>query len=160
MSKVFDLTRWQHWLATGLGSGLAPKAPGTVGSLAALPLCVLMSGVSPLTGLLLIGLISLLGCYVSHVTSRDLGEHDHGGIVIDEWAGMLLTFWAVPLSGPVLLLGFVVFRILDILKPWPIRWCDQKVHGGVGIMLDDIVAGGLACLVLHGVVWMFPSILL
>lgn len=160
MSTSFDLTRWQHWLATGLGSGLAPKAPGTFGSLAALPLCVLASGFAPVYGLALILLVSLLGIYVSHSTSKDLGVHDHGGIVIDEWAGMLITFFAVPLSGPVLLIGFVLFRVLDILKPWPIRWFDENLHGGLGIMLDDLVAGVLACALLHSVVWLFPSLIL
>lgn len=160
MNKSFDLTRWQHWLATGLGSGLAPKAPGTVGSIAALPLCVLASGLSPIYGLLLILLVSVLGIYVSHVTSHDLGVPDHGGIVIDEWAGMLITFWLVPLSGPVLLLGFMLFRVLDIFKPWPIRWFDENLHGGLGIMLDDLVAGVLACALLHSVVWWFPSLTL
>lgn len=160
MNRSFDLTRWQHWAATGLGSGLAPKAPGTVGSLAALPLCVLASGFAPMYGLLLILVVSLLGVYVSHVTSRDLGVHDHGGIVIDEWAGMLITFFAVPLSGPILLLGFALFRVLDIAKPWPIRWFDQNVHGGFGIMVDDLVAGVLACALLHSVVWWFPSLTL
>ena len=83
----------------------------------------------------------------------DLRVHDHEGIVWDEMVGMWITLWLVPEGWWWLLIGFVVFRIVDILKPWPISWVDRNVHGGVGIMLDDVLAGVFAWLVMQGLVW-------
>lgn len=147
----FNLRKWQHLLATGLGSGLSPKAPGTVGTLAAIPLVFAFSWLPLWLSAALIVLLCGLGVYVSDVTSRDLGVDDHGGIVIDEVAGFAITMWALPPDGWTLLAGFVLFRWLDIVKPWPVRVFDQHVLGGLGVMADDIVAGLLACGVLHGV---------
>ena len=96
-------------------------------------------------------LLALLGVYVSEVVSRDLGVDDHGGIVIDEVAGFAITMWALPFDWVWLLAGFCLFRLLDIVKPWPVRLFDQHVSGGLGVMADDIVAGLLACCLLHGV---------
>ncbi len=149
--QPFNLRRWQHWFAIGLGSGLAPVAPGTFGTAAALPLVFLLGQLSLLWSALAILLLVVLGVYVSEITSRDIGVEDHGGIVIDEIAGYALTMWALPFEWPWLLAGFVLFRFLDILKPWPVRFFDQHVTGGLGVMADDIVAGLLACCLLHGV---------
>ncbi len=149
--QPFNLKSWQHWLAIGLGAGLSPKAPGTVGTAFAIPL-VCGLALLPLTAsAVLILLLAVLGVYVSERTSRDLGVEDHGGIVIDEVVGFAITMWALPMSGPWLLAGFVLFRFLDIVKPWPVRFFDQHVTGGLGVMADDIVAGLLACSLLHGV---------
>ena len=82
---------------------------------------------------------------------RVSGREDHGSIVIDEVVGFAITMWAVPLDFIDLCVGFALFRLFDIVKPWPIRWFDRNIHGGLGIMLDDIVAGILACAVLHSV---------
>lgn len=147
----FNLRRWQHWLATGLGSGLAPVAPGTVGTLAAVPLVFALAQLPTLWSAGFIMLLVLLGIYVSEVVSRDLGVDDHGGIVIDEVAGFAITMWALPFDWAWLLAGFCLFRLLDIVKPWPVRLFDQHVSGGLGVMADDIVAGLLACCLLHGV---------
>ncbi len=84
--------------------------------------------------------------------------HDHGGIVWDEIAGFLVTMIAIPVSAATLVAGFVLFRLFDIWKPWPISWLDRRVGGGLGIMVDDIVAGALACVVLHGLLLVFPGI--
>ncbi len=149
--QPFNLRRWQHWLATGLGSGLAPVAPGTFGTAAAIPLVFLLVQLPLLWSALVILALVVLGVYVSEVTSRDIGVEDHGGIVIDEVVGYALTMWALPFEWPWLLAGFVLFRFLDILKPWPVRFFDQHVTGGLGVMADDIVAGLLACCLLHGV---------
>ena len=133
-----------HFLAFGLGAGAAPVAPGTFGTLAAVPLYLLLAPL-PLWGYLLaVGLISLLGIWLCGRTSRDLGVHDHPGIVWDEFAGFLLSMTAAPAGWPWLLGGFVLFRLFYILKPWPIGWIDRRVHGGLGIMLDDLLAGVLA----------------
>lgn len=147
----FNLRRWQHWLATGLGSGLAPVAPGTFGTLAAVPLVFGLAQLPLVWSALLILLLAVLGVYVSEVTSRDLGVDDHGGIVIDEVVGFAITMWALPLQWSWVLAGFCLFRLLDIVKPWPVRFFDQHVTGGLGVMADDIVAGALACCLLHGV---------
>ena len=82
--------------------------------------------------------------------ARDLGVHDHGGIVWDEFVGYWITMFLLPVRWEWVLGGFLLFRLLDIWKPWPIRWADRQVHGGLGIMLDDVLAGFVACAVLHG----------
>ena len=135
-----------HLLAFGLGSGAAPKAPGTFGTLAAVPLYLLLQPLANLQYLVLVLLLFLLGIWLCGRTSRDLGVHDHGGIVWDEWVGFLLTMWMAPPGWYWLLAGFCLFRLFDILKPWPIGWLDRRVSGGLGIMLDDVLAGifGLA----------------
>ncbi len=147
----FNLKKWQHWAALGLGSGLSPKAPGTFGTMAAVPLVVLLSVASMWLSLVAIVAICLLGIYVSQVVTNDIGVEDHGAIVIDEVAGFAITMWAIPLDLLSICVGFALFRLFDSVKPWPIRWFDRNIHGGLGIMLDDIVAGVLACAVMHSV---------
>ncbi len=135
---------WQnpvHLLAFGLGSGAAPKAPGTAGTLAAIPLYLLLQGLTPQHYLLVVLAMFLVGVWICDKTSKDLGVHDHGGIVWDEWVGFLLTLWLAPAGWLWLLLGFLLFRLFDIFKPWPIGWMDKQVAGGLGIMLDDVMAG-------------------
>jgi len=130
-----------HLLAFGLGSGAAPKAPGTAGTLAAIPLYLLIQGLTPQHYLLVVLAMFLVGVWICDKTSKDLGVHDHGGIVWDEWVGFLLTLWLAPAGWLWLLLGFLLFRLFDIFKPWPIGWMDKQVAGGLGIMLDDVMAG-------------------
>lgn len=142
-----------HFLSLGFGSGLAPKAPGTFGTLAAIPLWWLLVQTPWWSYTLFTLLAALLGIYFCGQTSKALGVHDHSGIVWDEVAGLLFTMWLLPATWISLVAGFALFRLLDIWKPWPIRWLDQKVHGGLGIMLDDLLAGAMACLILHGLFW-------
>lgn len=104
-------------------------------------------------------LVALVGVWICGTASKELGVHDHGGIVWDEIAGFLITMIAIPVSFPTLVLGFVFFRLFDIAKPWPISWLDRHVEGGLGIMADDILAGVLACGVLHALLHLFPWIL-
>jgi len=139
--KVF--THPLHFLAFGFGSGLSPKAPGTAGTWAAIPL-ILLAHYPGLPLWILFLVTTAVGIWAADWSSKDLGVHDHSGIVIDEFAGMMLTMIFIPLSWLGLVLGFVLFRIFDIWKPWPIRHIDQKVHGGLGIMLDDLLAGVFA----------------
>lgn len=137
----FDLKKWYQFLALGFGSGLSPKAPGTFGTLAAVPLVLVLmwAGNVYLLAFVIVG--SVLGVYLCGQTARDIGEHDHGAIVWDEIIGYGITMLWAPLHWQTLLLGFVLFRLFDIVKPWPISWFDKNVHHGAGIMLDDIVAG-------------------
>lgn len=144
-----------HLLSFGFGSGLAPRAPGTFGTLAAVPVYWLLSGLSLPLYLALTALAALLGIWLCGYTARRLGEHDHPSIVWDEFVGYFITMIAAPAGWQWLLLGFVLFRLFDILKPWPIRWIDRHVHGGFGIMLDDVLAGVMAWLVLQGIAWTY-----
>lgn len=139
-----------HFLAFGFGAGLAPKAPGTAGTLVAVPLYVAL--VSFLDFYLYLGVVIVafaVGIYLCAKTASDLGVHDHGGIVWDEFVGFWVTMILVPLTWYWLVAGFLFFRVFDIVKPFPIGWLDRKVHGGLGIMLDDLIAGIYAGIVLH-----------
>ena len=146
-----------HFLAFGFGSGTAPVAPGTFGTLVAVPIYLLFSALNLWLYLLLISIMLVLGVWICHVTARDLGVHDHSGIVWDEIVGYLITMTAIPPSWHTILLGFILFRIFDILKPWPIAWADKRIHGGLGIMLDDVMAGIYALVFLHLVLQILPS---
>lgn len=138
-----------HVSAFGFGSGLAPKAPGTVGTLAAVPLYLLIQDWPWVVyvGFLLVAFA--FGVWICGRASQALGVHDHGGIVWDEFVGYWLTMLAAPKGWVWLVLGFVLFRIFDIWKPQPIRWVDARVSGGLGIMLDDVAAGVYALLVMQ-----------
>ena len=142
-----------HWLAVGFGSGLSPVAPGTMGTLAAIP-CYLLVMNWPLWayGLLLLA-GSLLGIIICDSATRAIGQEDHGGIVWDEFMGYGVTMFAAPQGWVWVVLGFALFRLFDVLKPWPIRWLDRHIHGGLGIMLDDLLAGLFAWLSLQAIVW-------
>ena len=146
-----DMKNPVHFLAFGFGSGLAPKAPGTFGTLAAIPLWWLAVQLPWWGyGLVLLAVIAV-GPYLCGRTATDLGVHDHGGIVWDEIAGYLLTMLLVPASWYAAVAGFLLFRLFDIAKPWPIGWIDRQVKGGTGIMVDDLVAAVYAWLCLQGV---------
>ena len=138
-----------HLLAFGFGSGLSPKAPGTMGSLAAIPFFLLMQDLSSTYYLLILLAASLVGVYLCGKTADDLGVHDHPGIVWDEFVGYWLTMFMAPSGWLWVVIGFVLFRIFDILKPWPISWLDKRVAGGFGIMVDDLLAGVFALLCLQ-----------
>ncbi|MCC2614726.1 phosphatidylglycerophosphatase A [Aestuariibacter halophilus] len=145
-----SLRRPTHLLALGFGSGLSRNMPGTMGTLAALPLVVALAFWLPLWAYILVCVIgSLGGIYVCGKTADDMGIHDHPSIVWDEFAGIAITLIAVPLNPWTVVAGFIAFRVLDILKPWPIKHFDQHLHGGLGIMLDDVLAGLAACGLLH-----------
>jgi phosphatidylglycerophosphatase A len=138
-----------HFLAFGFGSGAAPFAPGTFGTLAAVPLYLLFAQLPMGWYLLLLIATFGIGIYLCERTANDLGVHDHGGIVWDEFVGYWITMVAAPPEWWWLVVGFVLFRFFDILKPFPISWLDKHIHGGLGIMLDDAVAGTFAWLCLQ-----------
>lgn len=127
-------------LAFGFGSGLSPFAPGTMGTLVAIPFTFLLKGLGDVGFWLVLALLFVLGIKVCGHVSEKLGVHDHGGIVWDEMVGYWLAVAFVPLQWQWMLAAFLLFRFFDIFKPWPIRQIDKKISGGFGIMVDDVVA--------------------
>lgn len=139
-----------HFLAFGLGSGAAPKAPGTFGTLAAvIPFYFILQHLTNQQYLFMLIITSIVGIYLCHKTAKDLGVHDHSGIVWDEFVGYWITMWLAPTGWLYIVLGFALFRLFDILKPWPISWLDKNVGGGFGIMVDDILAGVMSLVILQ-----------
>lgn len=143
------LTNPIHFLAFGFGSGLAPFAPGTFGTLAAVPLYLLMQPLSMPLYLAVVVAAFIAGIWICGVAGSDLEVHDHGGIVWDEFVGLWVTMIAAPAGWAWVVAGFLLFRLFDIWKPWPIGWADQQVSGGLGVMLDDVIAGLYALLVIQ-----------
>jgi phosphatidylglycerophosphatase A len=145
------------FLAFGFGSGLAPRAPGSWGSLVGLVLYILavqQAGMHQVYFVAIILIAFATGVYVCGRVARELGVHDHGGIVWDEIVGIWLVLVALPVGWYWPLIAFTLFRFFDILKPWPIRWIDNKVKGGLGIMLDDVAAAVPAWVIIQLVNWM------
>lgn len=137
------------FLAFGFGSGLIKKMPGTLGTVAAIPLYWLLIQSSDWIYLAATLVCSLAGIVICDKAAIKLQVHDYGGIVWDEIAGFLITMCWVPFSWQSLLAGFALFRLFDIVKPWPISWLDRHLQGGLGIMIDDVLAGILAAMVLQ-----------
>jgi len=133
-----------QFLAFGCGIGAAPYAPGTLGTVLAVPLYLALSGL-PLMGYLAVTAVMLaFGIWLCDIAARRAGVHDHPGIVFDEVVGYLVTMIAAPDGWLWVLVGFGLFRLFDIAKPWPISWLDKRVPGGAGIMFDDVMAGVFA----------------
>ncbi len=151
MAKAPQLLRSPVQLAAfGFGSGLSPWAPGTVGTIVAAVLYWYLLAPLPLWAYSVVVLAAALGgIWLCGVASRQLAVHDHPGIVWDEFAGLWVALWAVPASPVWLAIAFVVFRLLDITKPWPVNVVDKDVGGGLGIMGDDLLAGVMTCITLH-----------
>ncbi|MGB5275962.1 MAG: phosphatidylglycerophosphatase A [Gammaproteobacteria bacterium] len=141
-------------IAVGFGSGLAPRAPGTAGTFVAVPLYLLMQSLPVVSYLLITTCLFIAGIWICTYTAEKLGVHDHPSIVIDEIVGYLITMIAAPDGWLPIVIGFVLFRLLDALKPWPISWFDRSVNGGLGIMLDDVVAGVIAMAIMQGLIYM------
>ena len=142
--------RLARFIATAGGAGYSPVAPGTCGTLVGIPIAFACRSLDTCLFVALVVLISVIGAAAAHVADRSWQTHDSQRIVIDEVAGYLLTVAFVDRGNPwVLLVGFVVFRALDIAKPPPIRWFDRHVHGGIGVMLDDIVAGAIGAVIVY-----------
>ena len=133
-------------IATWFGAGLIPFAAGTWGSLAALPFAWVIQTHWGAAGLIVATIVATVaGIWASSVLSARSAVNDPGFIVIDEVAAMFLTLAAAPRTWWAYAVGFLLFRAADIVKPWPASWCDREVHGGLGVMLDDLVAGLYAC---------------
>lgn len=138
------------WIACGFGSGLAPRAPGTVGSLLALlPWWLWFRHLPPWHYALVLACAFALGTWAADWAIAKLGKEDPGLVVCDEFVGLWLALLLAPQGWTWMLAGFALFRLFDIWKPWPVRWADRHVHGGFGTMLDDLLAGGYAFVALQ-----------
>ncbi len=138
-----------HFAAFGFGAGAIPWMPGTWGTLAAVIVYLGLQWL-PLTAyVLLVAAAVVIGIGLCGRTARQIGVHDHSGIVWDEFVGYWITMTAAPAGWSWIVAGFVLFRLFDVSKPWPIGWLDRQVGGGLGIMADDVLAGVMACLCLQ-----------
>lgn len=140
-----------YFIAFGFGSGAAPFAPGTFGTLMAIPFYLLLSTL-PLTAYITLVIVFIIAAswlcdYISHATDT----HDHPGMCIDEFAGFFVTMTAAPAGWIWILVGFLLFRLFDILKPWPISYADANIHGGFGMVFDDVLAGIYAAIILQAI---------
>lgn len=147
----FLLKHPAHFIAFGAGAGLAQRAPGTWGTIAALPIYLLCHQLGGWAAVAAAGvLIFIIGIWASSVTGRALGVADHGGIVVDEVAAFLLVLSAAPFMWQWVAVAFLLFRVFDITKPWPINAADRRIKGGFGVMFDDLLAAvySILCLLL------------
>ncbi|OGT71284.1 MAG: phosphatidylglycerophosphatase [Gammaproteobacteria bacterium RIFCSPLOWO2_02_FULL_57_10] len=138
-----------HFAAFGFGSGAVPVAPGTFGTLMAVAIYLLLPSLSWTVYLLFLLVMFALGVWLCGRTAQDIGVHDHGGIVWDEFVGYWIAMFLAPPGWIWIVAGFVLFRLFDIIKPWPISWLDSHVEGGLGVMIDDVLAGIMACVCLQ-----------
>jgi len=141
--------RLVHFLAFGFGAGYAPVAPGTFGTLVAIPIyLLLMQAPLPVYALVVLGMFAA-GVWLCETTERDLGMHDHSGIVWDEIVGYLITMCMAPAGWVWVVVGFLLFRLFDIWKPFPIRLLERRIQGGFGNMFDDALAGLYSLVILQ-----------
>lgn len=144
-----------HFIAFGFGSGCLYPAPGTWGTLMGLFIYLFIQDL-PLSVYSVITIfVAVFGVWLCDKSSKDIGVHDHGGMVWDEISGILITLWMAPQGLGWLVLGFLLFRFFDILKPWPISWADKHVTGGLGVMLDDWLAAIPAFVILQACAWIW-----
>lgn len=149
---------WQnplHFVAFGFGTGAIPFAPGTFGTLMAIPFYLVLARFSLPFYLISVLIITLFSMWLCDQVSRDLKVHDHPGMCLDEFPGFLVTMIGAPHGIRWILCGFILFRLFDIFKPWPIRYLDTHVKGGFGMVIDDVVAGFFSFIVLHLLFWIF-----
>ena len=150
--QALPTTLWQnplYFIAFGLGSGAMPFAPGTFGTLMAIPFYLLIQPLSLSAYLIIIAGFIIFSMWICERASRQTHVHDHPGMCIDEFAGFFVTMIHAPRGWLAIVIGFLLFRLFDIWKPWPINWLDKNVHGGIGMVLDDVVAGLVACAIMQ-----------
>lgn len=135
---------WQdprYFVAFGFGSGTISTAPGTMGTIMAIPFYLLLRPLPLYLYIIFVICFIAASAWLCEKLSRDTHTHDHPGMNIDEFAGFFVTMINAPWGWPWILLGFLLFRIFDVLKPWPISYIDKKMTSGLGMILDDVVAG-------------------
>ena len=143
------------WIASGFGSGFSPAAPGTAGTLAALlPWWLWLRGLPATYYAVVVVAAFAIGVWASHWVVRRSAVADPQVVVWDEFVGVWIALFAAPAGWIWMLAGFALFRLFDIWKPWPVRWADRRVHGGLGVMLDDVIAGAYALAVLQSATWL------
>lgn len=130
-----------HFIAFGFGTGAIPVAPGTFGTLIAIPFYLLFAQLPLVYYVLLVVLITIGSMILCDRVTKEIKIHDHQGMNLDEVVGFLVTMINAPQGLLWIVIGFLLFRFFDIFKPWPIRWMDEKLEGGFGIILDDVLAG-------------------
>jgi phosphatidylglycerophosphatase A len=143
---------WQkpsYFIAFGFGSGAMPFAPGTFGTLMAIPFYLAMQSLPSLLYLGLTLIIIISSIWLTQKVTQEIGVHDHQGMCLDEIVGYLVTMYHAPKGWPWILVGFLLFRLFDIWKPWPIRTIDARLSGGMGIILDDVLAGVYSCIIIQ-----------
>lgn len=143
-----------HFAACAFGFGALPWMPGTWATLAAIPLVIALKHFPEWLYVLITAALVLIGIYLCGVFNRDIGAQDHPACAWDELASFLIVMIGVPPTALYLAIGFGLFRIFDIYKPWPICWCDCNIHGGIGVMLDDVIAALFSLAILHSVMWL------
>jgi phosphatidylglycerophosphatase A len=146
--------RLARWAAIGFGAGRAPFAPGTFGTLLAVPLYLAVQSWSPAAYAALVAALFGAGVWFCHMAAQDMGEPDPSAVVWDEVVGYLVAMFQAPAGWPWIVGGFLLFRLFDIWKPFPIRRLERRLPGGWGVMVDDVLAGVYAGLVLHGAAWL------
>lgn len=148
---------WQnpwHFIAFGFGSGALPVAPGTFGTLLAIPFYLAIAHLSHGVYLAIVLITIIASIWLCEKVSREIHIHDHQGMCIDEFVGYLVTMYAAPHGFKWVLIGFLLFRLFDIWKPQPIKYMDEKIPGGAGMILDDVAAGVYSCIIIHILAWM------
>lgn len=157
MNKVPN-TVWTdpiHFVACGFGVGAVPVMPGTVGTLLAIPIYLVMQQFPTILYVIVTLVFIVLGIYICGKTNHDFGTTDHPAAVWDEIACFPIVMFLIPVTWYFIVIGFVLFRVFDIFKPWPICWCDKKIGGGVGVMLDDVIAALFSWIILYGIYKLF-----
>lgn len=138
-----------YFMAFGLGSGALPIAPGTFGTLAAIPCYLLLRQLPSNTYLIFVLAFIIFSSWLCDYISKQTSTHDHPGMCIDEFAGFFVTMLYAPAGWLWILTGFLLFRLFDILKPWPISYVDKNLHGGFGMVFDDVLAGLVSCAIIQ-----------
>jgi phosphatidylglycerophosphatase A len=149
-------TIWQkpsHFIAFGFGSGAMPIAPGTFGTLMTIPFYLAIRSFPTSIYVLIVILVALASMWLCERVSKEINVDDHQGMCLDEFAGYLVTMIGAPHGVIWIVLGFILFRVFDIWKPWPVNYVDTHVHGGIGMILDDVLAGIYSLIVLKILTW-------
>lgn len=143
-----------HFIAFGLGAGAMPYAPGTFGTLLAIPFYLYLATYSSLFYIFFTIIFIFFSIWLCEKVSREINVHDHQGMCIDEFAGFFVTMCFAPYGWGWIILGVILFRIFDIVKPWPIRQIDNRMKGGIGMILDDVLAGLYSLAIIQLLAWM------
>lgn len=149
LSPAFHPSRPEHWLAYGFGAGLSPMAPGTMGTLVAIPIYLVLASLPGLVYMVAVAALIAVGIWACGKVAAESGQDDPPAIVWDEVVGFLVAMAAAPVvSLAWIIMGFLLFRLFDIYKPWPVSWAQERFRGGLGIVADDLIAGAMAWVVL------------